>query len=285
MACPLVYQRKVTTNGTADRLRRDRDFVLFWGGQAVSLTGAAVSEVALPLLAVLTLHADPVELGVLEAAVYLPFLGLPLVAGVYVDRHRKRPILLASNAVRFVLVGAVPVLAWTHLLSLPVLCAVALIAGGCGVFFQIAEIAFVPVLVGRDRLLSANSSLQAAQSGAELAGPGLAGLLVQSLGAPAAIAVDAATYAWSAVTLAAIRRPEPGQSSTQAGVRWGAGRELVDGLGFLWRRVPLRAAALQGMAFNFTWQAFQVPFLLYAVRDRRVGTGWATAGESSWRRC
>jgi MFS family permease len=279
MACHRVYERHVTTNGTSGRLRRDRDFVLFWGGQAVSLTGAAVSEVALPLLAVLTLHAGPVELGVLEAAVYLPFLGLPLVAGVYVDRHRKRPILLASNAVRFVLVGAVPAMAWTHLLSLTVLCAVALIAGGCGVFFQIAEIAFVPVLVGRDRLLSANSSIQAAQSGAELAGPGLAGLLVQALGAPAAVAVDAATYAWSVVTLAAIRRPEPRrwpsvQPPAQAGAQPRASRELVDGLGFLWRTVPLRAAVLQGMAFNFAWQAFQVPFLLYAVRDRSVDTGW-----------
>jgi MFS family permease len=274
-----VYERHVTTSGPPGRLWGDRDFVLLWGGQAVSLTGAAVSEVALPLLAVLTLHASPVGLGVLEAAVYLPFLGLPLLAGVYVDRYRKRPILLVSNALRFVLVGAVPVLAWTHTLSLAVLCAVALVAGGCGVFFQIAEIAYVPALVGRDRLLSANSSIQAAQSGAELAGPGVAGLLVQALGAPAAVAVDAVSYAWSVVTLAAIRRPEPtpgplAQAAAQTSARPRAGREIVDGLRFLWRSVPIRSAALQGMAFNAAWQAFQVPFLLYAIRDKHVNTGW-----------
>jgi MFS family permease len=279
LVCPGVYERRVTINGPPVRLRGDRDFLLFWGGQAVSLTGAAISEVAMPLLAVLTLHAGPVGLGVLQAAVYLPFLGLPLLAGVYVDRHRKRAILLASNAVRFVLVGAVPVLAWTHTLSLTMLCAVALVAGGCGVFFQIGEIAYVPVLVGRDRLLTANSSVQAAQSGAELAGPGLAGLLVQALGAPAAVAVDAATYAWSVLTLAAIRRPEPRPEPpvglpAQPGTQPRVGRELVDGLGFLWCSPPLRAVAVQAMAFNLAWQAFQVSFLLYAVRDRHIGTGW-----------
>jgi MFS family permease len=268
----------VTVNGSSGRLWRERDFVLFWGGQAVSLTGSAASETALPLLAVLILHAGPVGLGVLQAAVYLPFLGLPLLAGVYADRHRRRPIMLSTNAVRFVLLAMVAVLAWTHTLSLAVLCIVVLVAGSCGVFFEIAEIAYVPALVGRDRLLAANSAVQAANSGAELAGPGLAGLLVQAFGAPAAVAVDAASYAWLALTLAAIRQAEP-RSGPPAGsvVATGkpqVGREVREGLRFLWRTVPVRVAALQGMAFNAAWQAFNVPYLLYAIRDRHISVGW-----------
>src|SRR2546430_14151582 len=156
-------------------LWRDRDFVLFWSGQAVSLTGSSPTRVAMPLLAVLPRHTGAIGLGVVEASVWLPFLGLPLLAGVYVDRHRKRPILLTSNALRSVLLGLVPVLAATGGLSLPVLCAIALVAGCCEVFFQVAELAFVPALAGRDRLLAANSSIEAARSGAELVGPGVAG--------------------------------------------------------------------------------------------------------------
>ena len=252
-------------------LWRDRDFCLFWGGQAVSLTGSSVTRVAAPLLAVLTLHATPLGLGVLEGSVWLPFLGLPLLAGVYADRHRKRLILVNANALRTVLLGLVPVLAWTHMLTLPLLCAIAVVAGCCEVFFQVAELAFVPALVGRDRLLAANSSIEAARSGAELGGPGIAGLIVQAFGAPVAMAVDAASYVVSVFTLGAIRRREPPPQPVPAGRVW---RDIVDGFRHVWRTGPIRTAALWGMALNGTWQAFTVPFLLYAIRDRHVGTGW-----------
>jgi MFS family permease len=250
----------------------DRDFRLFWGGQAVSLTGSVLTRVATPLLAVLTLHASPVGLGVLEAAVWLPFLGLPLLAGAYVDRHRKRPILLGANAVRVVLVGSVPVLAWTGWLTLPILCGIALASGVCEVFFQIAELAFVPGLVGRDRLLAANSSVEAARAGAELGGTGLAGVIVQALGAPVAMAIDAGSYVVSTLSLAAIRRPEPPLGPPAPGRRvW---QDIGEGLRYVWRSVPIRTIALQAFAFNGLWQAFNVPFVLYAIRERQIGTGW-----------
>jgi hypothetical protein len=256
---------------TTTALWRERDFAYFWTGQAVSLTGSAVTQVALPLLAVVTLRAGPVGIGVLEASVWVPFLGLPLLAGAYVDRHRKRPVLVGCNAIRAVLLGTVAVLAWTHALTLPVLCVIAVASGACEVCFQIAELAYLPVLVGRDRLLHANSSVQAVGSTAELAGPGLAGVLVQAFGAATAIALDAVSYAVSVVTLAAIRRPEPPPvADTDRHVR----RDIVEGLRFLWATVPVRTTAVQGMAFNAAWQAFNVAFVLYAVRDRHVGTGW-----------
>jgi MFS family permease len=251
---------------------RDRDFGLFWSGQAVSLTGSVLTRVATPLLAVLTLHASPVGLGVLEAAVWLPFLGLPLLAGAYVDRHRKRPILLSANAVRAVLLGSVPVLAWTGGLTLPVLCGIALTSGVCEVFFQIAELAYVPALVGRDRLLAANSSVEAARAGAELGGTGLAGVIVQALGAPVAMAIDAGSYVLSTVSLAAIRRPEPPPGPPAPGRRMR--HDIGEGLRYVWHSVPIRTVALQSFTFNGLWQAFNVPFVLYAIRERHIGTGW-----------
>src|SRR5205814_8048819 len=188
--------------------------------------------------------ATPLGLGVLEGSVWLPFLGLPLLAGVYADRHRKRLILVNANALRTVLLGLVPVLAWTHMLTLPLLCAIAVVAGCCEVFFQVAELAFVPALVGRDRLLAANSSIEAARSGAELGGPGIAGLIVQAFGAPVAMAVDAASYLASIASLGSIRRPEPPPEPVAAGRMW---RDIADGLRVVWGSVPIRTAAMGGM--------------------------------------
>src|SRR5690242_11688829 len=108
---------------------RERDFRLFFGGQTVSMTGSAVSRVALPLLGALTLHAGPLGVAALQACAWLPYLGLPLVAGVYLDRHRRRPVLIAANAAQAALLGLVPLLAVAGLLTLPIACAVALGSG------------------------------------------------------------------------------------------------------------------------------------------------------------
>lgn len=255
----------------APSLVRDRDFVLFWSGQAVSLTGSAVTRVALPLLAVLTLEASPLGLGVLGACVWLPFVGLPMLAGAYVDRHRKRPILLGCNAIRAVLLGLVPVLWALDALTLPILCAIALVSGVCEVVFQVAELAYLPAFVGRDRLLQANSGIESARAGADLGGTGIAGLLVQALGPPLAVLADAASYVVSTLTLGAIRRREP---VPDRATRRHLGREIVEGLEFVWRTRTLRTIAFALMLTNLAWQAFSTAFVLYAIRDRGVGSGW-----------
>jgi len=257
--------------GAPAPLGRDRDFLLFWSGQAVSLTGSAVTRVALPLVAVLTLHASPLGLGVLEACVWLPFVGLPLLAGAFADRHRKRPILIGTNALRAALLGAVPVLWALDALTLPVLCVIALVSGVCEVVFMVTELAYIPSLVGRDRLLGANSGIEAARAGADLSGTGLAGLLVQALGPPLAVLADAVSYVVSAVTLGAIRKRETVPDRT-GGTRLGS--EIAEGLRYLWRCWPIRTAASVLMFVNLAWQAFAVAFVLYAIRDRGISSGW-----------
>jgi MFS family permease len=251
-------------------LKRDRDFVLFWSGQAVSLAGSAVTHVALPLVAVVTLAATPFELGLVNASVWIPFLGLPLLAGVLVDRVRKRPILIGTNAVRVLLLGLIPLLWWWDELTIPMLCAIAILCGVAEMIFQIAELAYVPALVGRDRIMSAYSGIEAARFSADLGGPGLAGILVQVFGPPLAMLADAVSYLVSTITLSMVKRREP---KPEPKADRHIGREIASGLAFVWKTRPLRITILQFCVVNMAWQAFSVAFVLYGVRDRGVPPG------------
>ena len=258
---------------------RERDFRLFFGGQTVSMTGSAVSQVALPLLGALTLHAGPLGVAALQACAWLPYLGLPLIAGVYLDRHRRRPVLIAANAAQAALLGLVPLLAAAGLLTLPIACAVALGSGVGAVFFSIGVVAYLPDLVGRDRLLVANAAVEATRSGSDVIGRGLAGIVVQAVGAPVAVLVDAVSYLVSVLTLAGIRRGEPDP------VRDGDRPVLADlmrGMRFVFASRVLRRLTAWLFAVNGLWNAFSVPYLLYALRDRHVGAGlWGVVLASS----
>ena len=258
---------------------RERDFRLFFGGQTVSMTGSAVSRVALPLLGALTLHAGPLGVAALQACAWLPYLGLPLVAGVYLDRHRRRPVLIAANAAQAALLGLVPLLAAAGLLTLPVACALALGSGVGAVFFSIGVVTYLPDLVGRDRLLVANAAVEATRSGSDVIGRGLAGVVVQAVGAPVAILVDAVSYLVSVLTLAGIRRGEPDP------VHDGDRPVLADlsrGMRFVFSSRVLRRLTAWLFTVNGLWNAFSVPYLLYALRDRHVGAGlWGVVLASS----
>lgn len=257
---------------------RDRDFRLYFGGQTVSMTGSAVSRVALPLLGALTLHAGPVGVAALQACAWLPYLGLPLVAGVYLDRHRRRPVLIAANAAQAVLLGLVPLLAVAGLLTLPIACAIALGSGVGAVFFGIGVVAYLPDLVGRDRLLVANAAVEATRNGSDVIGRGLAGVVVQAVGAPVAILVDAVSYVVSVVTLAGIRRGEPDPPGEHRPVL----EDLLRGLRFVFASPVLRSLTAWLFAVNGLFNAFSVPYLLYALRDRHVGAGlWGVVLASS----
>jgi hypothetical protein len=167
-------------------LRRHPDFLKLWAGETVSLFGSQVTVLALPLTAILTLGASARELGVLNAARFAPFLLLTLVAGVWVDRRRRRPAPIGANAGRALLIGAVPALAYLGLLRIEYLCLIAFLAGTLTVFFDLAYQAYVPSLIGRAHVVEGNSKLQVSASAAEAGDPGLGGVLVQLLTAPAA---------------------------------------------------------------------------------------------------
>lgn len=250
---------------------RDRDFVRYWLGQSVSLAGSSLGQVAVPLLAAQTLHAGPLAIGILGACVWLPFLGLPLLAGVVADRQRKLPLLVVANLVRgFVQVSAF-VLAAVGLLTLPVLAIIALTVATATVFADVAEQAFLPHLVGRERLMHAYSANATARSVATVAGPSTAGLVVQVFGLPMAVLIDGLSFFAPAAAFLSIRKKEdpPARDTRKAVVR-----EISEGLTFLWRTVPIRVMTLQGMLFNGFWQAATVPFLFYAIHDLGIGIGW-----------
>ncbi|KAB7846942.1 MFS transporter [Streptomyces mobaraensis] len=250
-------------------LRRNRDFHVFWAGETVSLFGAEVSLLALPITALVVLGADAADLGLLRFAEYLPFLVLALPLGVLVDRSRRRPLLITANAARALLIGAVPVLAAFGCLTLSRL---AILATGLGTFtvlFDLCLVAYLPRFVAPEDLLSANGRVSVSQAAAEIAGPGLFGLLVQRLSAPLCLALNAGSYLVSVLSLLLIKRPEPGPVPG-AGTPW---RDFRDGLRFLVRSPPLRAVTMAGALCNLAYTVFQTAFLVYVNRVLGFGAG------------
>jgi len=194
---------------SASALWRDRDFVRLWLAQGVSAFGARITREGLPIVAVLTLGASPAQLGLLSALSNGPALIVGLAAGGFIDRNRRRGLMMAADLVRALVLATIPVAALLHLLTLPQLYVAAALVGAASVLFEIADHAYLPGLVAREQITRANASLSATESVAEIGGPALAGVLFQVLAAPIAIAANAVTYLVSAVFLAGIRRSEP----------------------------------------------------------------------------
>lgn len=206
-------------------LWRNRDFLLLWGGQAVSQVGSQVTILALPLVAIVLLHASTLQVGLLSATATSAYLLVSLPAGVVVDRMAKRTLMLAADVAQIVVIGSVPVAYAAGLLSLGQLYVVALAASVLDVFFLVAYTSYLPVLVAPEQLMDGNGKLSTTQSLAQIAGPGLGALLVGVAGAALAMGSDALSFAASAACLLAIRRREPRPSPAQAGAaRTGAAR-------------------------------------------------------------
>lgn len=251
-------------------LWRHPDFRKLWAGETVSLFGSQITLLALPLTAVLELRATPAQMGILGAAGYLPFLLLALIAGVWVDRHRRRPILIAANLGRASLLGFVPILAAFGELSIEVLIVIAFLVGLCTVFFELAYQSFLPRLVAPEQLVEANGKLSATASLAEIGGPGLAGILVDALSAPVAIAFDALSFLVSAAALSRVRRPEPAPSPAHVE---GIGKEIGEGFRETVHNRYLLAFAGEAATYNMFWSAIDAILVLYAVRKLGIGAG------------
>ncbi len=249
--------------------------MVFWVGEGLSLYGTQIANLALPLTAVLVFQVGPEELGLLRFAQLVPFLALALVFGVWVDRVRKRPVMLWANVVRMVLIGLVPLLYYAELLTLPMLYALAFGVGTAAVLFDVSWMSYVPVLVKDKRsLLEANTKLNATLSSADVAGPGIAGTLVTAFSAPAAMAANAFSYALSVISLLLVRAPEPDPPARTEKRRLRA--ELAEGLRWVFGNRWLRAIGLVGCSCNFFLTMVQSLFLLYAVRDKELSA--ATIG-------
>jgi MFS family permease len=185
------------------------DFLALWAGETVSLFGSQITLLALPLTAVLTLHASVVQMAVLGAAGRLPNLLVNLPSGVWVDRLRRRPVMIASDLGEAVFLATIPLAALLGVLTLGQLDVVAFLVSSLAVVFGNAYEAYLPSLIEAHQLVDGNSKLEASHSLSQIAGPGLAGVLVQTLTAPVAILADGVSFLASALSLVLIRRTEP----------------------------------------------------------------------------
>jgi MFS family permease len=183
------------------RLLKNPRFTKLLVGQSISELGSAVTQIALPTIAVLLLHAGPLQLGILIALERIPFPILAVFIGVWIDRLPRRRVMIVADVLRAVVLATVPAGAAAGFLGLPLLYAVAVTSGVLTIFFDLAYLSYVPELVDRERLSDANSTLQLSQSVANLAGPGFGGLLIQFAGAARAVGIDAASYVVSFLSL------------------------------------------------------------------------------------
>jgi MFS family permease len=241
-----------------------RDFRLLLFGQTTSQLGTQVSGVAVPLLAVLTLGASPLQLGLVTAASTLAFAVIGLPAGAWVDRWRRRPILVASDLSRTVLLLSIPVAALLGVLTLTQLIVVSLLAGVARVFFDVGYQSYLPAVTGNDRLLSANSAMETLRAGGQVVGPGIGGWLVALIGAANVVLVQAVTFAVSAASLLAIRAAEP-PPPVPAG-RPPLRAQIAEGLRLVGRNPQLRATAITSAAGNLAFAIASAVGVVFMVR-------------------
>lgn len=244
------------------------DFRLLWIGQTTSRFGSSITAVALPLVALGALHASTLQVALLQAAVWLPWLLLGLPAGVWVDRLPRRPLMITCDVVALVLFTGVPLAAWLGVLTIELLLVAALLAGAAAVFFETALQVYLPELLTPDQVIAANARLQGTQAVAQVAGPGAGGLIAQALGAVTGLLADAISFLVSAVCLLAMRHREPSKPGVAR--RRALGREIVEGLRFLVRDPYLRVFTAFGAVANLALMGFQAVWVTFLVRDNGI---------------
>jgi len=253
---------------TAPSLWRDPTFRRLWAGQTISSLGSTVSREALPLTAVLLLSASPLQVGVLAAAGSAAALIFGVPAGLLADRLRRRPLMIAADIARAALLLVIPLAAALGRLDLALLLVVSFLVGGWSVIFDVAYPTYLPSLVPRAQLLEANSKLEVGDSLAEIGGAALGGTLVQFLGGPLAILVDALSFMASAVSLSLIRRRESPPTPTESSA--GLWREALAGWKWVQQDPRLRALAGATGFFYFFGGFFGALYVLFAIRELSI---------------
>jgi MFS family permease len=242
------------------------DFLKLWTGQSISELGSEVSRLAIPIVAAIALHASPIVFSLLGVLGFLPFIIFALPAGAWVDRMRRKRILIAGDAARAILLATIPAAYALGVLTIWQLLVVQFVVGIFTVFFDVAYQSYVPQLVHRDHLIEGNSKLQLTVSVAQVAGPSMAGGLIAAITAPYAIVADAISFVVSTAFLLRIRTAEnlPQRADGVPTPRmW---PEVKEGLNWVARNPYLRRiAACTGTSNFFSGLGFAI-FVLYALR-------------------
>jgi MFS family permease len=256
--------------GHVGGLLRHRDFRLLWLGDAVSQFGNQVSVLALPLIAVLYLKASVMEVGILVSAEFVGFFLFGLPAGAWCDRWRRRPVLIAADVTRFLLLSSVPLTAALGLLTIWQLLALALLQGVATVFFDVANQSYLPSLLSPGDLIEGNAKMQANESVAAVFGPSIAGGLIQALTAPFAVAVDAVSFLFSARCISLIRHreivPEVNGDRHLA-------REIAEGLRVVLGNPLLRSITTATAVSSFFSATFAAVIMVFLARELALAPG------------
>ena len=247
------------------------DFRKVWLGETVSQLGGQVTYLAFPLAGALLLHATPTEMGLLGAFGLLPYLVISLPAGGWIDRVRRRPVLVASALTIALSLLVVPLAYVAGFLSMPLLYLVALVTGTGGLVYDMAAQAYLPTLIDREQLVEGNSKLELSRSAAQVVGPGLGGALVALITAPLAILVDSIALLFTTAMLLFVRTPEP--APRRADRRPGLWREIREGLHLVFRNPILLSIAATMATYFFFDSMAQAVYILYVTRDLGLGAG------------
>jgi MFS family permease len=250
-------------------LWRNPAFRRVWAAATVSIFGSLITRIALPLVAILTLGAGPIEVAALRGTELASLMVVGLAAGTWVDRLRRRPILIWADLGRAVLLGSIPVAFVLGVLTLWQLLVVSALAAALTAFFDAADNAYLPTVVERNQLVEANGALAASGSAMEFAGFGLSGALVSLLGGPITILIDAVTYLISAGLLLTVRRPEP--PPPPRAEREPFLVEVRHGLRLVRHDPILRAFAGAQMVVASLWGVFGAVWTLFVIDELGIG--------------
>ncbi|MFE2927492.1 MFS transporter [Streptomyces goshikiensis] len=259
-------------------LWRHRDFRNLWLGQTSSMFAAHMVAVIFPLLASVSLNASLFEMGLLSAAGYVPYIGVSLFAGVWLDRKPKRAIIVLCDIARALLLLAIPIAWWLDLLSVPTLLVVALLVGCFSVVADVGSASILPALVERDDLIEGNSKLELSASSASIAGSALGGGIFQLLAGPVSMLINTVLFALSAFFTALIRGERKGTQGAQGaegseeGAEEGAEagqsiwRDMADGVAFVTGHVTVRTLVLTTLIINFFMAIAEPVALVFVTR-------------------
>jgi len=260
---------------TDDPLLRNADFRRYWFSSILTSFGAQISTLAIPLCSVLLLHATPGQMGIIIACQAVPYALFALPAGVWLDRHRKLPILLASRVMQGLLLASIPLGWWLGLLSMPWLYTTTFLFASCGVLSGAAEQIYLNLMVGRQQLVEAQSKFATTESVTRLVAPGLAGLLVQWLTAPVAVLFDAVTFMVSAWSLRKTKVAEPAPVPSEKHPL----RDIASGFAFIWHEPLLRTLAWGAALWHVFMFGYSALLILLATRELGMTPGMLGAAQ------
>jgi MFS family permease len=260
-------------------LRGHQGYGRFWAASTVSDFGTYVTALALQVLLVVQLHATATQVGLVNAARWLPYLLFGMVAGVLADRYRRRPILVGTDLGRALVLAMIPVLAWVGVLSIPLLMVLLLGFGVLSVLNEAAHQSFLPRLLPGSLLTQGNARLEQSAAVAQTTGPVLSGGLVSAFGAPFAILIDAVSYLVSSVILMFVRAAEPREKPADRHLL----RELREGLAYVYRHPMLAPYALTSHAWFMINNLLGPVFITFVLRELRIsplalGLAYAVGG-------